>query len=366
VAKKITKQKANEILMGGSKVEPTIDMTNYNSSMSKALMYYNFSYSFSDYKDAALEYAASIGLDISRAIPEYQFRSIGAVCRLILRDCTLRVDDIQRTIDKLLQIQDEYDKSKSSSIIDIDLTPPKVIDYDVVNYCNLIEDDLIDSILKRKDVDSNKYISEFTSKEFNKKQSKEIVEFIKKKSEYYLGVHKSFKEGCEQTKESFDGIPSIRIKTVHNTLESILIGISSVQVEVKKTVTRRKKEIPPMVQCKDMPYAKTWDKLEGLHPSVAIGCSEIWVWDFEKRDVHVMRVLKDFKFSAKGYTYLNIDEERSFKKKLRKPEDVYNFTNTLEDPTKKTMLATFNSIKTTEQKTSGRMNETKVIIKVFK
>jgi hypothetical protein len=364
---KITKQKANEILMGGSKLEPTIDLQNYNQTLSACLMYYNNAYSLSDYKNAALEYAATIGLDVSRAIPEYQFRSIGAVCRLILRDCTLRAEDIQRTIDKLMQIQAEYEKTKATLPIEINLTPVKQIDFDVVDYCNDIEDILIDNILANKKFDGpEKFVAHFATKQFNKKQSKEIVDFIKKKSEYYSNAHKSIKEGCEQTKESFDGIPSTRIKTVYSTLETILNDISKVEVEVKKTVTRRKKEIPALVQCKDMPYSKSWDKLEGLHPSAAIGCSEIWVWDSEKRDVHVMRALKDFKFSAKGYTFLNIDEQRSFKKKLRKPEDVYLFTNTLEDPTKKSMLATFNQIKTTEQKTSGRMNEHRLIIRAFK
>jgi hypothetical protein len=368
VTKKISKQKANDILMGGSIAEPTIDINNYNNSMSKALMYYNNSYSLSDYKNACLEYAVIIGMDISKAIPEYNFRSIGAVCRLILRDCTLRADDIQRAIDKLTQIQTEYEKSKTSNTFVLELPPIIKIDYHVVDYVNSIEDVLIDSILKgTRDVDVTKYIAQFTTNEYSKTQSKEISKFIKSKLDYYNDVYKLIKEGCEDTKESFGTIPSIRIKNVSKALDSLLAGINTVQIaeKVVKQV-RKKKETPALVQVKDIPYLKTWESLEGLHPSTVIGCSEIWVWDTEKRDVHVMRVLKDFKFTAKGQTFLNIDEEKSFKKKLRKPEDVYLFTNTLEDPTKKTMLATFNTIKTTQQKTSGRMSSNKLILKAFK
>jgi hypothetical protein len=367
VAKKITKQKANEILMGGSRLEPTIDINNYNSTVSAALLYYNNSYSLSDYKEAALEYAASIGLDISRAIPEYNFRSIGAVCRLILRNCTLRIDDIQRTIDKLNQIQSEYDKNKSLEPLVLYLEPVKQIDYMVVDYCNLIEDELIDNILNgKRDIDTNKYISEYSSKQYTKKQSKEVQNFIEDKMQHYSNVYKSLKEGCEQTKESFSNIPSIRIKNVPKTLEIILNDITKVNVEVKKVVTKRKKEISPIIQVKDMPHTMNWEKIDGIHPSNAIGSSEIWVWDYEKRDIHVLKVLKDFKFQAKGYTFLNIDEERSFKKKLRKIEDIYLFTNTLEELNKKSMNETFAAIKTTPQKTSGRMNSSKIIIKIFK
>lgn len=367
MAKTISKEKANDILMGSDRNEPIIKIDNYNHSISMALNFYNNLYSLSDYKEATLEYAASIGLSMNRAIPEYQFRRVGAICRLITRNCDIRVEDIQKNLDKLKQIQKEYVDSKKEDIVVSNVIPIKQIDYLVVNYLNDIDDKLIIAILNNKDYNLQEYISTFTTNQYSKSQSKEITNFINSKIAYIDNVHNALKEGCEQTKEAFNLIPSTRVKSVSKALKLLLEGISNIQHKefVVKQV-RKKKELSPLIQTKGMLYCSKLNDIDCILPSKAIGASEVWIYDFEKRDIIVLRALKDLKFTASGMTFNNVDETKSFKKKLRKPEDIYLFTNTLEAPTKKSLNNTFNSIKTTQQKSSGRMNKDRIIIKVFK
>ena len=115
-----------------------------------------------------------------------------------------------------------------------------------------------------------------------------------------------------------------------------------------------------------MVYISKFNDINCVLPSTVINSSEVWIFDTEKRDIIVLRALKDLKFTAKSITFNNIDENKSFKKKLRNIDDIYLFTNTLESPTKKSLNNTFNSIKTTQQIASGRMNSNRIIIKVFK
>ena len=364
--KAVKSKELKERLLGSNSSEPVTSADNYNHTMSVALLHYNIHYSLADYKEASLEYATSINLNMNRGIAEHLFRPTGAISRLVLRECYVRPEDIQRNIEKLKQIQSDYEKTKvpevASNVIQI-----KQLDYLVINFLNDIEDNLIDNILNNKSYKSEVYVKTYTTNEYSKFQSKEIISFITNKISYYDGVYKLLKEGCDQTKESFALTPSTRIKSVSKELKLILDGIANVQQkEVVVKQVRAKKELSPLLQTSKMPYLKVWDKAEGILPQAVIGCSEVWIFDTEKRDIIVLRALKDLRFNAKGFTFGNVDESKSFKKKLRKIEDLYLFTNTLETPTKKSLLTTLNSIKTTEQVASGRMNEFKIILKAFK
>ena len=359
-------KESKERFLGTLDIQPTVDANNYNISLSKCLVFYNDLYSLADYKEASLEYATSIDLNMNRGIAEHLFRPTGAVSRLILRNCYVRPEDIQRNIEKLKQIQADYDRTRLPDSIS-NVVQIKQVDYLVINFLNSIEDNLIDNILNNKSYKTDEYVKTFTTNEYSKFQSKEIISFINDKIAYYDEVYKLLKEGCEQTKESFALTPSTRIKNASKELKMILDGILNVQhKEVVVKQIRAKKELSPLLQTSKMPYLKVWDKVEGLLPQAVIGCTEVWIFDSEKRDIIVLRAIKDLKFIAKGMTFGNVDEARSSKKKLRKAEDLYLFTNTLETPTKKSLLATLNSIKTTEQTTSGRMNEFKIILKSFK
>lgn len=366
MAIKNSKEISRIIEKGGSNSEPSIDMNNYNHSLSQSLNYYNESWTLADYKSSAIEYATSIGIKISAIIPEYHFRGIGAVARLILRDCTLRADDISRVIDKLHSIQNEYEKSKVPDGIIIDTPIIKEVDFLVIDFLNNIEDVLIQSILDGSKPTIDSYVSEYVSKEYTKTQAKFVMAFINSKLEYYTSVYNDIKGSDADFKDAWSHVPSTRIKTAYKSLELLGMGISAVQLKEKVLTIKTKKVVSPLIQSKDIPYQSEYENIKGVHPSNVVGCSEIWVYDTDTRGIHVMRSIKDEKFQAKGFTFLNIDVDRSFKKTLRKIEDLYLFTNTLEVSTKKSLLNTFNTIKTTQQQTNGRMSKSKIIIHTFK
>jgi hypothetical protein len=372
VASKNSKENARVLAKGGSLAEPIIDVNNYNRTLSEALMYYNNEFTLADYKESALEYAVTLGITISRGIAEYHFRGIGAVCRLILRGCSIRLDDINRTIEKLHIIQSEYEKNKVSEVIPKEVVKVESnvvhLDQSVLDYKNLIEDEMIQNILDGNTVAVDKFVSQYANSNFNKIQAKSIDTFVSYLLSNYNKAYADKRGSDSDLIEAWSHIPLSRIKTAIKALETLLTDISTVKTKEKvaKVLTKRK-DLSPLIQTKDMPYLKSYDKIDGIHPQLAIHCSEIWVYDTETRDIHVIRAMKDLKLSAKGHTFMNVDDTKSYKKKLRKPEEqLYSIIGLLETPTKKSMNLSFNEIKTTQQATSGRMNEFKIIIQVFK
>ena len=373
MAKQISKERANEILHGTTSMrgEPIVSLEDYNHTLSSCLNWYNINYSSSDYKKAVLEYAATLDIKINAGIPEYAFRGIGAVCRLILRNCTLRSDDIQRTIDKIYFIQSEYEKHKLVEIKD-NVIPIKPIvtqiDQIVIDYYNMVEDDLMQGILDGKIpyLSLESMVSNFAKNEYSKTQAKLITDFIESHIKYYSIVITDKKGSCEQAKEAWSHIPLIRIKTVVNTLKSLLIDIDKTQTKIKVAKSISKKELSPILQTKDVVYLKEYQNFKGLSPTECINSSEIWFYSTDTREINVIRALAGLKFTAKGTTFQNVDVDNSFKKKLRNPdEQLQAFINPLESKTKKYFKQTFNAIKTTETKTTGRMSDARIIIQIF-
>lgn len=368
---KISKVEAEKILYGGKskKDEPVLDINNYSHTMAKVLSHYNFHWSSADYKKYAVEYAFTLDIKFSGNTPEHMFRGVGAVGYLILHGAPVKQQDIDNTIAKLKQIQIDYDKIKISKVEEPVLSnviPIKQLDFHLIDYLNSIEDDLIDSILNKKDYNVEIYISNFTKKEFKSSQAKEVVISMTNMINTFQLDYNDLKAGNEDLKEGWSHIPSTRIKTAINALKTILNGINTILVKDKVIKVKLKKELTPLQQTINMPYLKEYENIHGIHPEKCVGCSEIWVYDTETRDINVIRSIKDTKLSAKGFTFQNVDEVKSFRKKLRKPEDLLLFTNSLETINKKFMLQVFDSIKTKAQATSGRLNTTKIIINTFK
>lgn len=365
---KISKEKARSLIVG-SKNEPSIDPENYNLSLANALNYYNNTLSLSDYKNSALDFADSIGKDVARAIPEFEFRGIGAVCRLILREEPVKVEHIQQVVDKLSKIQDTYLSRKQPvevpvavPVVEVKKENPQLVDF-----LASIED-VVDSIIltTKYEVNLDEITKQFTKAEFSKSESKAIIVFIDKKSREYGRVVLEFTD--EQYKEAYQNVPVSRIKKVIKFLTELSDYVTKILSESKKAVTiSKKKDKPALVQVKNIEYCLEWDGIKGLHPKEAIGASEIWLFDTETRDLSVLRVETGLKIAAEGASFRNIDADKSIKKKLRKPEDVLNsFLNGVDSKTKKAFKEIFDQIKTTESKTSGRMNDKRLILHVFK
>lgn len=357
----------------GSSFEPTIDLDNYNISLSAALNYYNDTLTLAEYKTSALDFADSIGKSVPKSIPEFDFRSIGAVCRLIMREQPIKAEHIQQIVDKLAQLTTKHQeivsvKQESKPVV-------QKIKEDSVEFQEFmaeLEDVFIDAIIhKWKNIQEIEYfVTKFAKNQFSRDEISRINSFLTKKYVDLTKVYDEYKSNstCEQFKEAWKNIPSTRIKKAMAEITELQNALTNiVKVEKKVKFTAKKKEKPALSQVKNIQFAKNYENYEGLHPKSVIGSTEVWIFDTETRDLTVLRAIQGTKFEAEGQSFRNIDQDKSYKKKLRKPvEQLNSFINCVENKTKKLYKELFEAIKSTEQKGTGRMSETRMILHVFK
>lgn len=372
MARKHTKESARKQIIG-SKEEPIIDLENYNISLALALNFYNNTLTPAEYKSSALDFADSIGKPVSKSIPEFEFRSIGAVCRLILREQPIKVEHIQQVVDKLnLIVKNNLEREPKPEIKIIPVSKPKEYRAELTDFLAEIEDNLIDAIIHKintlQTVDY--YVSKYAQNQFVRDEISQINNLLSKKTTELTKVYNEMKSKstCQQFNEVWKDIPSTRIKKALAELELLKAGIQNlVKVEQKTKFVAKKKEKPALAQVKNIQYTKKYENIEGLHPKSVIGATEVWIFDTETRDLHVLRAIQGTKFEADGQSFKNVDDSKSIKKKLRKPiEQLNSFINCVENRTRKLYKEIFDEIKSTEQKTSGRMNEHRIILHVFK
>lgn len=332
--------------------EYKIDKDNYNISLAILLNHYNTTLSLSEYKNAVIDYAIQMGIDIPRNIPEYEFRGIGAVCKILSDGQYISLEHIEHVnkrineLSKIVRQKEEQTQVKEKVAIQSNMVPFEI----------WVEDN-IDAVILGKKKDISDIKGKYASYGFNKTDGNKAIKFI---SRYLKNLDKDY-EDFDEIKDSYPHITKQTLKKLCTTLLEFKNSIS--QLEAPK---KPKKDKPVLVQVSKIQYKKSDDELslKGLHPKDVIGKSVVYIYDTDTRDLIVLNSIAG-KFKASGASYVNLDESKCFKKKLRKPKEQLSELLGLLDSNKKSYLDYFDSIKTTQQKSVGRMSESKIIIKVF-
>jgi hypothetical protein len=338
--------------------EPMIEQSSYSISLATALNYYNEMFQLSDYKSSVLDFAKTISKDIPTGIPEFEFRSIGAICRLILREQFISIPHMNYVIDKI----DSFGAMKQTKILE----KPKEVKAPVENTMLLTFlatlEDMIDIYIwdnKSKSIGDMK--KEYNSQIFSKVDHKKIITWCDKNINQYNIIYNNFND--EDVKDAYKGVTKTKIKSIVTQLETFKSDISVIE-KISISNSRPKKDKPPMVQVANIPYLKTYESLTGLHPKEVIGKSSAYIYDTATRELYYIQSMNG-KLKASGQSIINIDDTNSSKKKIRKPEEFFIEFFGDKSKTKIESKSIYDSIKTTEQKCAGRMNDNKIILKVY-
>ena len=116
---------------------------------------------------------------------------------------------------------------------------------------------------------------------------------------------------------------------------------------------------------KSVKYCKSFSELNlvSINPTEIIGASSIWIYNTKYRKLGVYVSAPNQTFSVKGTTILNINEELSVSKTLRKPEVQLN---EFAKATKVTLRKFLENINGKAASLNGRLNEDTIILKAFK
>lgn len=330
--------------------EPNISTSEYQISLIKSINYYNETWDKDSYKNATIEFALSIGIDLPKSIPDQEYRNIGAICRLLTRNQYIEINHYNYVVKRLNQLK-EYKREVKEE------TPKQVeIKKDIpIKFIENLED-YIDTFTLKGAIDTKKIISKFNTYSYSTSDTKKVESFVTKQIKTF-SQHMS--DWNDDIKDSYHPRTKAEIKKLVDSLEEFKSTIVKISVSTK---AKPKKAKPASIQVKGVPYKKEHDTMVGKHPKELIGKSFAVIYDTATRDLIILHALSS-KFQASGMTFSNLDDAKCIKKKLRKPEEQLKelFTKT----TKKDIFSFFESIKTTEQKSTGRMSEDKIILSVY-
>jgi hypothetical protein len=128
---------------------------------------------------------------------------------------------------------------------------------------------------------------------------------------------------------------------------------------------RAKKATPATKQVAKVIYQKECAdfKISSTSPAYIVGATEVYLFNTKTRVIKYLVTDNKDGFIVSGTTVKNYDEELSFKKKLRKPEETIDSINKV---TKLRALKALKALKTKASSTDGRINADTVILKVNK
>jgi len=108
------------------------------------------------------------------------------------------------------------------------------------------------------------------------------------------------------------------------TYESFLVVIDEYECAKKKTRKVRTKKVNPVKVVKKLSYLPKCSELdlESIDPQRILQSKFLLTFNVKTRQVGLLYALDDANFVLKGTTLQNLDEQKSFSKKIRKPKTI--------------------------------------------
>lgn len=173
----------------------------------------------------------------------------------------------------------------------------------------------------------------------------------------------------DKTEELVEGYNHLTVKEQKSLLKLVSTFISDGEKYVLSKKANRKprvkKATPATKQVAKVIYQKECAdfKISSTSPAYIVGATEVYLFNTKTRVMKYLVTDNSNGFTVSGTTVKNYDAELSFKKKLRKPEEMIDAIN---KSTKLRALKALKALKTKDSPTDGRINADTVILKVNK
>lgn len=358
-------QKAEQYFgTGKGSTEPVLNALDYNTSLMKALNYYNAAFDNKDKRKWFMSYVGKKSTEFD-SLADFDFRSVGTIIRLKQRDQPLQDKELQFIEDSIAELRSKAKGEKQISALkgapkEKEAKPTVSIQDRIADSASThiaeINGMIDDFITNDTEIDVASYLkANNVSPQVSKLIPAAFNSTIAELNEVLEGTDKQLVEGYSHLKK-------VKIKKLLKSLESIQDACAQQVVSAKAArKPRAKKEKPASVVAKSVKYMKEYAELgiKSVAPEKIIGSSEVWIYNTKYKKLQVYRSVGAL--GIKGTTILNYDVATSGAKTLRKPELVKGYA----DMTKRNLGTEFKNLKTKEAAVNGRINEECVILKVF-
>ena len=177
----------------------------------------------------------------------------------------------------------------------------------------------------------------------------ELVDVYNKEDEYSLEAWSHLKPKYHKTMMDFYGI-------IVDDLDRIIKNSTA------QRKPRKKKTLSASRLVNKLKYQQEFSelKLVSINPEKIIGAKEVWIYNTRYKTLGVYYAVNSMRgLSVKGCTIQHFDEDSSISKTARKPQDVLGVLN------KRSLKKQLSSMKTREQKMSGRVNAQTILLGAF-
>ena len=358
-------QKAEQYFgTGKGSTEPVLNALDYNTSLMKALNYYNAAFDNKDKRKWFMSYVGKKSTEFD-SLADFDFRSVGTIIRLKQRDQPLQDKELQYIEDSIAELRSKAKGEKQISALkgapkEKEAKPTVSIQDRIADSASThiaeINGMIDDFITNDTEIDVASYLkANNVSPQVSKLIPAAFNSTIAELNEVLEGTDKQLVEGYSHLKK-------VKIKKLLKSLESIQDACAQQVVSAKAArKPRAKKEKPASVVAKSVKYMKEYTELgiKSVAPEKIIGSSEVWIYNTKYKKLQVYRSVGAL--GIKGTTILNYDVATSGAKTLRKPELVKGYA----DMTKRNLANEFKNLKTKEAAVNGRINQDCVILRVF-
>lgn len=361
---RLTSVKEYEKSLSGG--EPT--WNNKETSLTKALNWYNYHSDNGDSKKYTIQYLKEIKekkevISILEKIPEQKFENLGFVCRMKLRGAPLTEKNNQWIVNKI----DKLKKELPAPVKKIEVQQPTISIQDRIadkskEYISEIDARLDDFIV-------NKNIKPFNMHDFmlkigvKKAHTNSIKKFFEKR---IFELNEVLITKDSQLKEGYSNFSKKQLKDFLSILESIVVDSNKLAHNAKVVrKPRKKKAVSVEKLTSKVQYKKTDDglKINSINPSDILGSSQLLVYNTKTRKFGIYYAIDKSGFSIKGTTLLNFNEQTSVQKNLRKPDAI--IPDVLKSG-KVSLKKLFTSINSVDQPLTGRLNSDTILLRVIK
>lgn len=277
---------------------------------------------------------------------------------------------IQEAIDEGSQVVEEIKKEEKKKNVGPVLSIQEKLKNASMVYATHIEEE-VDAALEEIDkfnIKSFDPVASLRKLEVKGNHARIIREYFKPLANEFIeltGPKRKDDDMYDQLVEGYSHITPKQQKKISEVYNAVVSACDMIITSQKANQTRTKKPVAKDKIVKRMKYQKedTTLKLASINPVDILEASELWVYNTKTRKIGKYVAEPHARLQVKGTTILYYDEKESIQKTLRKPlEQLTSFNKGNKVFVRKFM----DSIKTTDTRLNGRINDQTILLKVTK
>lgn len=352
-------EKGRELLKSKSKF-PLFSLLDYDRSMRENLQYYNIEVEDSKLKKAwAIKYWKDENKDVSKIskLNDAYFSTVGAVVHMAkFRELALEAKDLNFISDKYTYLSTLIVHEDDDAVVAKTKEERADAEFDV----HVAEFEYgLDLFFKNETFDAKKYLIRNNTRPGI---TKRIADHFKVN---FNEIKMALSGTDEQLTESYSHMTRRELTRylayIKTMIDSCEVATAIAKAARKPKVTKVKSPSELVKNVKYMENDPT-TSLASLHPARVINSIEAWVYNVKNRRLFRYVALEGSKLSVKGTTLINIDQEKSGGKIVRKPGTqligIQNMSNAA-------INKIFDGVRGTQSRATGRLNEETLIVRCF-